>query len=197
MYHKRKPVVKYTYYLHLIIVCFSVTVGCRSNQNIKPKQPDTVAFRTIKFGLTENSFNKQFGDTLILIKNTFFKPKALFVPDDHRLCMLQLRSPDRGYDEFKFGVKDDMNTLIEEISKLYGNPSRYFRRFNVKELEIGKVGWMCEWVSPKKNIKIGIARLIDDEALFPDHQRYIATCELTHIPLKSLFNQQVIYIGTP
>ena len=168
-------------------------MGC-SNQTKKNLPADTVAYGNLNFGVKESEYLKKYKDSTVMIENGVYQLKPFFIPHDHRLYMLHLISESRHTADITPFVIDDMNTLVNKMISVYGNPTIYLKMGDTKQLEPNKVSWYCRWILKNKLILIGTARIKDDDTYYRDNRNYVAVCEITNVPLKAIANTQILYL---
>jgi len=181
---------------YILLITGIFFVGCASKQT-KPSIPDSVAYETINFGIKKATYFKIYNDSSAMIGNSVYQFKPYFIPDDHRLYMLQLLSPQRHYADIDTWITNDMKTLKDKMISLYGNPTISLNMSDIKQLEPNRVSWYCKWEFQDKLITVGAARLSDNQNNYysVDYRNYEAVCEITNKPLKKIADTQQYYIG--
>lgn len=180
---------------YILLIATITCIGCSSKQT-KPLTPDSVAYGTINFGIKKAIYLNIYKDSSAMIGNSVYQLKPYFIPDDHRLYMLQLLSQERHYADIDTWITNDMKTLTAKMISLYGDPTIYLKMNDIKQLEPNQVSWYCKWEFQDKLIAVGAARLFDKNVYYGvDYRNYEAVCEITNKPLKKIADTQQYYIG--
>jgi hypothetical protein len=183
IYRMKKP---------LLFITLIVLLGCSSKMAIK-LPPDSIAYENIAFGIKESDYMSKYKDSSVMLDNSTYELKPLFIPSDHRMFMLHIIGESRHTKDLNTITIADMHALVDKIVSIYGNPTTYLKMADAKELDQGKVSWYCKWLINDKQITIGIARLKNDETYYRDNNNYAAVCEIKNIPLEAVASEQLIH----
>jgi hypothetical protein len=168
--------------------------ACQSNNRKgasgKPIPSDTIAYERFRFGMTENEFDKLGKDSITIINDRLYTLSGSFLPSNNHMFELFITSGSLGYDDIQTEGVKDINALVQQMTALYGDPTRWFQTPVNDKYQPHIVQWRCEWELYNKQIRVGLYQPDED-------RRYKAVCRIVNKTLKVQANHEVIEYGIP
>ncbi|RYE23874.1 MAG: hypothetical protein EOP51_09210 [Sphingobacteriales bacterium] len=111
---------------------------------------DKIAYGDLKFGASQAHYQKEFPDSMQKIGNYTYIFRPTF--QDDKLVQLDIVTPPQDGKEFKENGAVALNTLVDGLTKQFGDPKHFWTIPAMGAFEVGRKELVADWEFGNKRI---------------------------------------------